>query len=285
MSKTIAIMACCKNEELYIKEWIDYHIECGIDHFYLCDNNDADYTPRLKDVVKEYIDNEIVEVFDYSGVHPIQPVCYNDIYKKYGNDYDWYLVIDIDEFICLPKFDNKIKRFIDTIPEEYHNIGINWRYYGDNGLVCYDDRPVIERFPNPVFWGGLNGKAKCTKSMITKRGKDNIRIVHHHYLTRFWKRYDVIFRQIYRTTDNILCKNPADPIYNAYFENIYNTFYLKHFHTKTIEEYIWKIKRGDTLVLKDNPSFPYKIESFYFFNERTPEKDKIIEKYLSEVTI
>ena len=35
---SIAIIACLKCEELYVKEWIDWHIKCGVDHFYLCDN-------------------------------------------------------------------------------------------------------------------------------------------------------------------------------------------------------------------------------------------------------
>ena len=50
-----AIIACLKQEELYIKEWLDWHISIGVDHFYLCDNNDKDYQPNLSDVIKEYI--------------------------------------------------------------------------------------------------------------------------------------------------------------------------------------------------------------------------------------
>ena len=41
---SIAIIACLKCEERYVKEWIDWHIKCGVDHVYLCDNNDIDYS-------------------------------------------------------------------------------------------------------------------------------------------------------------------------------------------------------------------------------------------------
>ena len=68
---SIAIIACLKCEERYVKEWIDWHIKCGVDHFYLCDNNDIDYTPKLNDVLKEYVDLGIVDIFDYRGVHPL----------------------------------------------------------------------------------------------------------------------------------------------------------------------------------------------------------------------
>ena len=66
---SIAIIACLKCEELYVKEWIDWHIKCGVDHFYLCDNNDVDYTPKLNDVLKEYVDLGIIEIIDYHDVH------------------------------------------------------------------------------------------------------------------------------------------------------------------------------------------------------------------------
>ena len=30
-----AICTCIKNEQSYLKEWIDYHINLGFDHIYL----------------------------------------------------------------------------------------------------------------------------------------------------------------------------------------------------------------------------------------------------------
>ena len=291
---SIAIIACLKCEELYVKEWIDWHIKCGVDHFYLCDNNDVDYTPKLNDVLKEYVDLGIVEIFDYHGVHPIQPICYDDIYQLYGDLYDWYLVIDIDEFICLPKFNNDIKKYIETIPDFVYRISISWRYYGDNDLVYYDERPVQERFTKPVTKDNwiYNGQSKMLKSMIRSKHFfiDAIRITSQHALfgnkniQSLYDKYNVLFGKFnakYSSSiDNSHDANQFNQ-YNQYFNDVYNVFYIKHFCTKTAEEYCWRINRGDTLLNKDNQNYPYKPYKFFSFNERTPEKEKIFNKLLN----
>ncbi|MBR2734192.1 MAG: glycosyltransferase family 2 protein, partial [Selenomonadaceae bacterium] len=38
----LAIAAILKNEGHYIKEWLDYHLLAGVDHFYLYDNDSTD---------------------------------------------------------------------------------------------------------------------------------------------------------------------------------------------------------------------------------------------------
>lgn len=40
---TIAVIACAKQEELYICEWIEWNINIGVDHIFICDNNDSNY--------------------------------------------------------------------------------------------------------------------------------------------------------------------------------------------------------------------------------------------------
>lgn len=33
-----------KNEKPYLKEWLEYHLLQGVEHFYLCDNGSTDGT-------------------------------------------------------------------------------------------------------------------------------------------------------------------------------------------------------------------------------------------------
>ena len=82
-----AIIACCKMEELYIREWLDWHLyECEFDHIFLCDNNDSNYFISLSSLIQDYIDSGTVTVYNYNDVHPIQPICYNDVYKIEDSD-------------------------------------------------------------------------------------------------------------------------------------------------------------------------------------------------------
>ena len=286
-----AIIACLKQEELYIKEWLDWHISIGIDKFYLCDNNDEDYLPKLQDIIKDYINKGIVEIFNYSGVHPIQPICYTEIYDIIGYNYDWVLIIDIDEFIWLPKYNNQLKDYLKNVPEYIKCIGINWRNYGDNELIEYDDRPVQERFKNPINISHnnhpfiINGQSNVIKSII--RGKKyfnyDIKIKHQHYAIpkeiKKYKIYDVLFNKISKSTYNSISKNENLIVNSKYFQEIYNTFYIKHYGTKTIEEYIWKINRGDTLKDKNDKKYPYKISNFWGKNNKTKEKIQYLKNH------
>jgi len=265
---SVAIIACLKMEELYIKEWLDWHISIGVNHFYLCDNNDKDYEPKLQDVIQDYIDKGIVEVFDYSDVYPIQPICYNDIYNKYGGLYDWWLVIDIDEFIHLPKFNNKIKEYLIIIPNYINKIAINWLFYGDNNLVYYEDKPVQERFINKANTNIIkNGKSQVIKSMI--RSNLNIEITNHHQLTTKLEPYDVLFNKINYGYRNLYNYN------NDEYNKLINTLHIKHYVTKTIQEYcVNKTTRNliENPIVNGIKTNYYAFNYFFNFNEKTKEK-------------
>jgi len=295
-----AIIACLKREELYVREWLDWHISIGVDHFYLCDNNDKDYEPKLQDIIKDYIDQGIVEVFDYSGVHPIQPICYTDIYDKYGDLYDWWMIIDIDEFLTIPITNNDLKDFL-SLPyiEDKYNIALMWRNYGDNDLLEYDGRGCLERFTKPAtsFKGGkyrvINGVSNITKSLF--RNKQTIydkfkvipRIYSQHNVFNNKKeihipRFDVINQSIGQSSDVFhkirIMKDcyKLNGFWKKYSNQIYNVCYLKHFITKTLQEYIGKIDRGYTLKIESHEKFPYDLGKFFSISQETDEKDKYL---------
>ena len=303
-----AIIACLKQEELYIREWLDWHIKIGVDHFYLCDNNDKDYEPKLKDVIKDYVDQGIVEVFDYSGVHPIQPICYTDIYDKYGDLYDWWMIIDIDEFLTIPITNNNLKKFL-SLPyiKDKYNIALMWRNYGDNDLLEYDGRGCLERFTKPATsfkdkqYRIINGVSNTTKSLF--KGKIHVynnfgiipRIYYQHNVfdnkrnnpkdpINFIPRHDVYGFSVIKKTkvfnsNTMIYKGELSGFWKYYSNRIYNGCYLKHFVTKTLQEYMWKIDRGDTLVAKGNSKYPYDLGKFFGISQETDEKDKYLYKH------
>ena len=312
MDNTVAIIACLKTEELYIREWLDYHISIGVDHFYLCDNNDSDYPIKLIDIVHDYIDKGLVDIFNYNDVHPIQPICYTEIYYNFGDDYDWYLIIDVDEFLTIPITNNDLKKFIESFPDYIDNIAFNWRFYGDNGLIEYDGRGCLERFTQPEnivkndHHKILNGKSNKIKTMCRNKQYylDNYPyfnpiIYHQHYgfdrkqINTYNKhneikliKYDVLFDPIkwqteYHplTIENLF--NQDDPIYDKRFQDIYNICYLKHFYSKTIDEFIkYKINRGDTIKDFNHEKYPYSLGKFFGHNYCTEAHKKfLLEKY------
>ena len=48
----VSLCAIAKCENLYIKEWVDYHLKLDFDHIYIYDNNEVD-GERISDVIKD----------------------------------------------------------------------------------------------------------------------------------------------------------------------------------------------------------------------------------------
>lgn len=46
-----AICTCIKDEQAYLKEWLDYHLSLGFDHIYLYED---DGSKPHNDIVKDY---------------------------------------------------------------------------------------------------------------------------------------------------------------------------------------------------------------------------------------
>lgn len=133
----ISIVAVAKNEELYINEWIEYHKKLGFDKIVIYDNGG---NGELKS-------NGIVEVFDAPG-NAIQLQAYNDYIQSQMSFNDWVLFCDIDEFLVLHGH-KTVKDFL----KKYKNVDcvrLNWKVYGDCGQIKYENKPVIERFPDPA---------------------------------------------------------------------------------------------------------------------------------------
>lgn len=277
----IAIIACCKCEELYIQEWLDWHFGLGVDHIFLADNNDSDYKIKLESVVKKYIDAGTVTVIDFNDVNPIQPVCYIDIYDKYSIDYDWIYVCDIDEFLHIPKYNNDIKLFVYDYIKRYDpdSIKIAIKQYDDNDYVYYNDEDVQKRFTRLSNTNTCkNGYSDLIKSIFKSKKYNQQFICAHQHDGLMYDNYNR--KGIKRI--NVLgdtCRSGSRDIYET-INNYYKACdiaYIAHFKYKTIEEYIkYKVSRGDAKESKYSEQYPYKLKMFWTLNNKTEQKEKYI---------
>jgi hypothetical protein len=70
-----------KNENRYIKEYVEHYKKYGVDKIFIYDNNQID-GERLEEVIGEYIKKGLVEVFDYRGKkNPLFRIM-NDCYQR-----------------------------------------------------------------------------------------------------------------------------------------------------------------------------------------------------------
>lgn len=154
----ICICAIFKNESIFLKEWINFHILIGVDHFYLYNNNsDDDY----KEILKPFIDNNIVTLIDWPHDQP-QMKAYQHCYKTTRKLTQWLTFIDIDEFICPNSVDN-IKDWLRKY-KTYHSVAVYWTQFGSSGIINHDkSKTVIEQYVH--CWPKLSTYTKMICNM------------------------------------------------------------------------------------------------------------------------
>lgn len=264
-----AIIAIAKNENKYLDEWITYYHTLGFNSIYLWDNNELG-DDSIYEVTQKY---PFVHVQDVRGresliSHGMQRGCYQQTYNLIKNQYDWVGIFDIDEFLYVP---TSIDDFVTKpIFSDTGCIHFNWRYYGDNGLVFYDPRPVQERFPNPCpdnvkYNDAIPTENSWVKSLI--RGKcDGMTILVHSAFH-----------------DILKCRHANGTIEDGHSELSpridFSNGYVKHYGTKTIAEYTErKCLNINNACDRNRISATTRLKWFFNVNAHTPIKD-VIAKY------
>ena len=73
-----------RGENKYANELISYYTKLGVEKFIFGDNN-LNGTEKLADVLQDYINKSIVDIYEIFGSNIGQAEFYQDIYEKYKN--------------------------------------------------------------------------------------------------------------------------------------------------------------------------------------------------------
>jgi len=273
MEKNIkaAIVCIAKNEDLYIEEWVNYHLSIGFSHIYVYDNNDTKTETLLK-----LAENPNITVIDVLGRNNLikknyQPGCYKEAYFKYGNLYDWIAFFDIDEFLVLHNYtlNEFLTKFKDT-----DVIHINWRYFGDNDLVFYDNRPVMKRFKNPAPENVKYAKTFPENNHVKSIIKTKLPFTYFGCHTFY-----------YGNTTKCLHANgkPSNPKLDVHPYDFTNA-QINHYGTKTIDEYIRR-RCLSSKVASHNKDITaeQRLKWFFNVNKHTSDKDELVKFILSKL--
>ena len=226
----VALICCGRLENRYAVEFVEHYKQLGFDHIFIADNN-RDGEEHFEDVLQSYIDEEFVTIFDYRNKDTIQLFGYIEMYNKISLDYnyDWLFYCDFDEFLIL-KNDKTIKEYINRdCFKDTNQIFINWKIYTDNNLIYDDGRPCLERFTEEYIYkdGIYWNENQCIKPIIRTKIKD----IYQENLHFFIDKNNIL--------NNSTCNNKGENCEpNFYITINYDYAYIKHFTTKTIEEYV-----------------------------------------------
>ncbi len=91
----LSIVAILKCEGPYLKEWLDYHLLAGVDHFYIYDNESPD---NQAEVAAPYVKAGLVDYIPAPG-KVMQMAVYNNAVNRFKFQSRYLTFIDGDEFI------------------------------------------------------------------------------------------------------------------------------------------------------------------------------------------
>ena len=107
----ICVCTPCKKENRYIREFVEFYKNWGVDKIFLYDNNEKD-GEKIDEVINDYIKNGFVEIYDWRGKTQVLMNMMDDCYQKNNEKYDWLLFYETDEFLHLKNYTN-IKKFLN----------------------------------------------------------------------------------------------------------------------------------------------------------------------------
>ena len=256
-----------RQENKYAKELIQYYINLGVEKFIFGDNNLFN-SEKLSDILQDYISNgtvDIIEVFNSTiGLSEFG----QSIYEKYKTRCRWFLYFDFDEYLEIFFKKNEplsLNQFLSNkIFSNCESILFNWLIYTDNDLIFYDNRTLLERFTTPNYFNGDN---RIVKSIV--RGNLD-KIVFYEQSSNHVPSKNL---SICDSKGNLINPKKYNPF--SISPPIFDYGYLKHFTTKTAEEYCIKMKRGRTRGFKYD--LKERVRLFFRHNKFSDAKLKVFE--------
>jgi len=223
---TSCILTVIKNEQEYLDEWISYHLNLGIEHIFIFEDIDSESHKEICDKYEKVTLNSIDIVLDQnnknmalinkSTKHRSAHIIYlkNGLsYLKNNYKYNWCFIIDIDEFITFENLNDNIQNILNLY-KEYDAFTIEWKCYGANGHISkpnYSNKGIIETYIEET-------KGNLIEEPYKSKVCFNLNKYHIKYFF-----------------------NPHIPNKNiCKFYNVKNIIYIRHYITKSLEEYIWK---------------------------------------------
>lgn len=260
-SKDVALCAIVRCENKYLREWVGHHLALGVKKIIICDNS-YDGEEQPVEVLSDFILNGQVEVLDFrnqGGDYNVQDVAYNYVYRRYGSTFGWIGFLDIDEMVdgCddLPKLLNG---------KDADVVVLSWRMMTDSGLVHYEPKPVMDRFTVPAKQPRYQDGKEFVKCFV--RGG--------------------ISGLTFETQPHCPTQPKGLHVVNAKGEQVeqsaaifpsYDVAWVNHYHTKTAEEFLEKVRRGFPNDNQYTEDYAKKAEEYFFaLNKRTKEKEAII---------
>lgn len=216
----ICILTIIKDEQEYLEEWIKYHLNLGINHIFILEDSNSTSHRYITDKFENVSLKPITELYKDERKQS-EYVKAGLLYIKENYNYDWCFSIDIDEYITPDGDIHEIMQQFD----DYDAVVLHWQNYGANGHIYkpdYKEKGIIETYTK-------KGEQSCNDRLIM-----TAKIAYK--LSKFTKNS---FSAVYIPSSLVnWCKTNFKHDKN---EVILDKIYLRHYITKSFEEYVQKV--------------------------------------------
>ena len=196
-------------------------------------------------------------------------MAYAHCYNTNKNNFDWIAFYDADEFLYLVKNRNARVFFSSPKFKNCSSILLNWKYYGDNNNIFYESKPIIERFKIPFEFPNNPKKDIILRTAGKSIIKGGLNITWAHF-PHFIKNQPI-------------CRPDGKIIENPFSPSQYSIAYIKHYTTKSTEEFADRLIRG-TVYSKNTSNEDYMVQRlkiyYFLFNKINKIKIEVLEKKL-----
>jgi len=231
----ICIFTVIKDEQEYLDDFLEYHTKLGLHVFvfedlFSCSHKlitDNYNNVELHSVKELYSEDEIPQLIENRKNKVPPQTDYINRGLKYVhslNKYDWCWLIDIDEYITSTEaIPDVLERFNDR-----EAVLVYWKNFGCSRRIYKPkyDKPIYEIYTQPCGYELFSdGKFyKITKFCVNLNKWKEEHKYWIHNAPRNWIKADGTFKRT---------------------EIVYEPLYLRHYITKSVEEFILKLyKRG-----------------------------------------
>jgi hypothetical protein len=233
---SVAIACLFHNGAFFLKEWLEFHVLMGVQHFYLGNHRSTDDS---KKILEPYIKRGLVDLETITTEYNITKhfeekihlPFYQRIIEKCRHTVQWLALIDIDEFITPTQPFEKIGPLLTRIHNNLNlnqkrphkdvgGIAVNWQMFGTSNTIIPRGHLITETLVrrSPVNWLG-NFTVKV--------------IVRPVYVDRVVSPHSVTFKSCYHTymTNGDRVEGSFSPTLDI------STVYLRHYSNGDLQYY------------------------------------------------
>lgn len=230
----LVFCAIFKNESLSLREWLEYHLLMGVDHFYLYNNFSDD---NYLSILEPYIISGKVTLTEWP-VEKGQISAYVHFLTNYKDESEWLAFIDLDEYIC-PLQDTSLPSWLAQF-KNVPSLLVYWKIFGTSGLFHHDHtKLIVEQYT--VCSNKLNVVGKVffnTDWEVHLDGKENM--IHHN----IYAKVSFLGRTFAIPSQNEFGKFSHRFELQRIPERARPTIQINHYVSKAYWERIRKHKRG-----------------------------------------